>query len=251
MNDLKEKVVLVTGGSRGIGRAICLKFAKQGAKVIVNYNCNKDAAVRTCQEAENFGVNCITVRADLGKSGEVKKMFETAYKAFARIDILINNAGIWEKNPVLDLSEEKLKNTIDTNLLGCFYTIKYAVPYMIKQGSGSIINIASTAGQRGEAFYSPYAASKGALIALTKSLAIELIDKKIRFNCVAPGWVETDMTIPILQGSESGSVYKQIPMGRVADPAEIANPVLFLASDKASFITGEIFNVNGGAVLCG
>ncbi len=251
MFDFTGQVALITGGSRGIGRAISRQFARAGADIVINYCADRESAEAVRQEALSTGVRAATVQADLAESGQVESMVASAVKAMGRLDILVNNAGIWEHNPITALSETRLKKTINTNLMGCFYAIMHAVPYMVRQKAGTIINIASTAGQRGEPFYSPYAATKGALIALTKSLAPELAGDNIRVNCVAPGWVETDMTIPTLQSDMAEDVLNQIPMGRVGSADEIAWPVLFLASDMAGFITGEIFNVNGGAVLCG
>lgn len=251
MYTLKDKVTLVTGGSRGIGKAVAIMFARCGSDIIINYHRDSKSAVDVLSEVEKAGVSGITVGADVSDCHQVEAMVEKGMSRFGRIDILVNNAGIWERNPIDGMEETRLKKTIDTNLSGCFYPIMAVVPHMKKQKSGSIINISSTAGQRGEAFYSPYAATKGALISMTKSLAVELAGDNIRVNCVAPGWVDTDMSRPTLDSSEAESVLNKIPLGRVGTPEELAGPVLFLASDMASFITGEILNVNGGAVLCG
>jgi 3-oxoacyl-[acyl-carrier protein] reductase len=251
MMSLKGKVTLITGGSRGIGRAVALMFAKAGSDVVVNYRAQRDEPVDVVAEAIKEGARAIEARADIGDPKQVDAMMERTISEFGRIDILVNNAGVWVRNPIDRMSQNLLKETIDINLMGTFYTCRAAAPHMIRQKSGSIINISSTAGQRGEANYSPYAATKGAVISLTKSLAVELAAYNIRVNCVAPGWVDTDMSQPSLSGSDRGWVLGQIPLGRVASPEEVAGPVLFLASDMASFITGEILNVNGGAVLCG
>lgn len=251
MFTFKNKVTLVTGGSRGIGRAIALMFARCGSDIIINYRRDRDSAEAVLNEVEKSGVSAIVVRADVSDRVQAEAMVEQALTRFGRIDILVNNAGIWERNPIDGMKSSILKKTIDTNLLGCFYPIMAVVPQMKKQEAGSIINISSTAGQRGEAFYSPYAATKGALISMTKSLAVELAGNNIRVNCVAPGWVDTDMSRPTLESTEAESVYNQIPLRRIGTPEELAGPVLFLASDMASFITGEVLNVNGGAVLCG
>ena len=178
-------------------------------------------------------------------------MVDLSIKEFGKIDILINNAGIWNENPIDSMDTKLLQKTIDINILGCFYTAMAVVPHMKKRKSGVIVNISSTAGQRGESFHSPYAATKGALIAMTKSWGPELADYNIRVNCVAPGWVATDMSQASLDGPEGDSIRKVIPLGRAGTPEELAGPILFMASDMASFITGEILNVNGGAVLCG
>ena len=178
-------------------------------------------------------------------------MIDFTIKRFGRIDILVNNAGIWKYAAIDKMTEKQLKETIQTNVNGVFYTTTAAVPQMTKQKSGNIINISSTAGQRGEPLHSHYAASKGAIISLTKSLAVELAPHNIRVNCVAPGWVDTDMSHESLTGEEKEKILGLIPLGRAGTPDEIAGSVLFLTSDLSTFITGEILNVNGGAVLCG
>ena len=251
MIDLKGRVVLITGASRGIGRAVALLCARAGADVIVNYRNDEKSASETGELCRQHGTRAIVVKADVGNKADVDTMLQRSLAEFGRVDVLVNNAGLWERNPIDDLSDERLRETIDTNVLGTFYPTAAVVPIMKRQGGGVVVNIASTAGQRGEAFHSPYAASKGAVISLTKSLAAELAADNIRVNCVAPGWVITDMSRASLDGPEGDTVRAQIPLGRAATPEEIAAPVLFLASDMATFITGEILNVNGGAVLCG
>lgn len=251
MIEFHNKVALITGASRGIGKAIALMFAGAGGNVAINYLHNKTAAEDVKQECESHGVKAITVQANLGKRDDVFRMVDDCVKEFGRIDILVNNTGIWEYNPIDKMTEENLRRTIDINLMGSFYSSSAVTPYMKQQKSGSIIFISSTAGQRGEAFYSPYAASKSGLIGLTKSLAAELVDDNIRVNCVAPGWVVTDMSHEALHEEGSEVHLNKILMKRAASPDELAGPVLFLASDLATFITGEILNVNGGAVLCG
>lgn len=251
MISLKDKVALITGGSRGLGRAIVLLFARAGCEVAINYRGDKAGAVSVRDEAVGFGVKARGYRADVADKSQVDGMVASVIEDFSRIDIVVNNAGIWKYNPIDEMTEGSLKRTIDVNLLGSFYSIMAVVPHMKKRKSGCIINISSTAGQRGEAFYSPYGASKSAVIGLTKSLAPELADYNIRVNCVAPGWFETDMSHDALLGEGRAKVIGQIPLSRVGRPDELAGPVLFLASDLATFITGEILNVNGGAVLCG
>jgi 3-oxoacyl-[acyl-carrier protein] reductase len=251
MISLRNKVALVTGGSRGIGRAAVRLFAQAGADVAINYRSDKASAESIRIEAERLGVRAITVQADVGNRESVTRMVISVVEALGRIDILVNNAGIWEENPIDGMDDGRLRSAIDSNILGTFYPTIAVVPYMKKQRSGVIINISSTAGQRGEAFHSPYAASKGAVISLTKSLAPELASHNIRVNCVAPGWVDTDMSSDALRGPEGPSIVEKIPLGRAGRPDELAGPILFLASDLATFITGEILNVNGGAVLCG
>lgn len=251
MISLAGKTALITGGSRGIGRAIVILFAQAGCDVIVNYRADETSAKSVCDEAISLGVKAVSIKADVSDKKQVDTMVSEAVDTFGKIDILVNNAGIWEENPIDTMSEESLRRTIDTNLLGCYFPTMAVAPHMKKHKSGSIIFISSTAGQRGEAFYSPYSATKSALIGMTKSLAPELADYNIRVNCVAPGWVDTDMSKPTMNTSEAEKVLNTIPLHRIGTPEELAGPVLFIASDMASFITGEVLNVNGGAVLCG
>lgn len=247
---LKDRVAVITGGSRGIGRATSLMFARAGCNVAIIYRSSSESAEEVKQEAQQSGVDVRIYKADVADKRQVDAAVEKIVSNFGRIDILVNNAGIWEKNPIDEMSEQSLLNTVNINLLGSFHTCMAVVPHMKKRKSGVIVNISSTAGQRGEAYYSPYGATKSAVIGLTKSLAPELVEFNIRVNCVAPGWAETDMSRPALE-ERADEVLAKIPMNRVADPDEMAGPILFLVSDMASFITGEVLNVNGGAVLCG
>ncbi len=250
MISMKDKVTLITGASRGIGRAAAIMFAEAGSHVAINYRNDKKAALETKEAVETHNVRGLPVQANVAVKSEVDAMVEAVIAEFGRIDVVVNNAGVWIHNPIDGLTEERLRETVDINLMGTFYVCMAVVPHMKKQQSGVIVNISSTAGQRGEAFHSPYGATKGAVIALTKSLAPELVDHNIRVNCVAPGWVDTDMAYDALQ-KEGDQVRAVIPMKRVGTPEELAGPILFMASDLATFITGEILNVNGGAVLCG
>lgn len=251
MINLKGKVALITGASRGIGKAAAIMFAMAGSDVVVNYRRETAEAEKAKTECEKHGVKAIIAQADVGNRVDVERMTARVIEEFGRIDVLVNNAGIWEYNAIDNIDLPRLKRTIDVNILGTYYPIMAVVPHMKRQKSGNIINISSTAGQRGEAFHSPYAASKGAIISLTKSLAPELVEHNIRVNCVAPGWVDTDMSHASLISDEAGKILSLIPMGRAGTPEELAGPILFLASDLSTFITGEIINVNGGAVLCG
>jgi 3-oxoacyl-[acyl-carrier protein] reductase len=247
---LKNKVALITGASRGIGKETALLFAKAGANVVVDYYKNKDGAKKVVDQAREYKVKAFSFQADAGSYDDLKNLFDFTLGKFERIDILVNNAGIWEYTKINKIRPTELKKTLKVNLEGVFYITQMVSDVMIKQRSGNIINISSTAGQRGEPFHSHYAASKGAIISLTKSLAVELAPYNIRVNCVAPGWVDTDMSRKPLR-EEKDEILRVIPMRRAAQPEEIAGPILFLASDLSSFITGEILNVNGGAVLCG
>jgi 3-oxoacyl-[acyl-carrier protein] reductase len=251
MINLKHKVALVTGGSRGIGRASAIMLAKAGCDVLIHYHKNEPAASEVCRAAHRLGSRAESFPADIAQRAQVENLVEFTVHQFDKIDILINSAGIWEEAAIDRMTEEQLRRTVDTNINGVFHTITAVVPHMIEQRSGNIINVASTAGQRGEAFHSHYAASKGAIISLTKSLATELAPHNIRVNCVAPGWVDTDMSHAALVGEEREKILSLIPMGRPGTPEELAGCVLFLASDLSGFVTGEILNANGGAVLCG
>jgi 3-oxoacyl-[acyl-carrier protein] reductase len=249
---LRGRVALVTGGSRGIGRAIVDLLAAAGAHVVVNYVNGEQAAEATASAARARGVEALAVRADVANPLEADKLAQAAIAKFKRIDILVCNAGIWTGAPLDQMSEQLWDMTIDVNLKGTWSVCRAVVPQMKKQRSGKIVIISSTAGQRGEANYSNYAASKGAQIAFTKSLADELGEWQINVNAVAPGWVDTEMTKEALGDShERERIAGTIPLRQIAKPEDIAAPVVFLCSDWARHITGEILNVNGGAVLCG
>ncbi|MFZ0212610.1 MAG: SDR family NAD(P)-dependent oxidoreductase [Candidatus Acidiferrales bacterium] len=254
MISLAGKAALITGGSRGIGAAAVRSFAQAGADVVFNYHRNRDAAEQLEQDARKHGTRVESFKADLGKMAEAKNLVEFARDRLGRLDILVANAGIWnaEDVSIAKLSEREWDEMMRVNLKSVYAVIHYAVPHMIAQKSGRIIAISSTAGQRGESFHSHYGASKGGIISLVKSLATELGRHNILVNCVAPGWVDTEMSESVLH-TKKGLKFATsvIPLGRVAKAEEIAGPILFLASDLATFITGEILNVNGGAVLCG
>jgi len=248
--DFTGKVALITGGSRGIGRSAAMLFAEHNAHVAVNYRENKEAADSLLDELKRFRITARAYPADVADPMAVNAMIAAIIRDFGRLDILVNNAGIWKEAPIRAITNAQLDEMLDINLKSLFYCARAAVPHIVKQ-EGSIINIASTAGQRGEAFHSHYAATKGATISFTKSLATELVRDNVRVNCVAPGWVATDMSNDALASPDAPRYLAEIPMRRAADPDELAGAIVFLASDWASFITGEILNVNGGAVLCG
>jgi len=251
MFDFKNKTVLITGASRGIGASAAQLFADYGANVVINYNKNQEMADTVLKRIIAKRGSARLYKADISDSGECQAMIDWTVKEFGNLDILVNNAGIWKESAIESMTPEVLAETISCNLNGSFYCTTAAAPYMKRRKSGNIIFVSSTAGQRGEAYHSHYAASKGALISLTKSLAPELAPYNIRVNCVAPGWVDTDMSHEALI-SEDGPRYRSlIPLNRAAKAEEIAWPILFLASEMAGFITGEILNVNGGAVLVG
>jgi len=251
MIDLTGKSVLVTGGSRGIGRACCLMLARAGASVAVNYRVESPSADLLVEEIESQGGEAFALAADVSKRADAEMLVDETVARFGNIDVLVNNAGIWKSSPIDEMSDGEWDEMIGVNLTGTFNCIRAAVPPMKEARSGRIINISSTAGQRGEAFSSHYAATKGALISLTKSIAVELAPHGILVNCVAPGWTVTDMTRDDLMGSRRESILQTIPLARAATAEEVAGSVVFLASELATFVTGEVLNVNGGAVLVG
>jgi 3-oxoacyl-[acyl-carrier protein] reductase len=251
MISLKGKAALITGASRGIGAATAVMFARSGSDVLVSYRDDSEAAESVASRCRAFDVEALPFQANIADRGQVEMMFAAAVAEFGHLDIVVNNAGIWKYAAIEKMTEQELLETMDINLKGVFHCCTVAAAQMIKQQSGVIINIASTAGQRGEPYHSHYAATKAGVIGLTKSLAPELAAHNIRVNCVAPGWVATDMTRESLAGLENVDILSKIPLGRVATPEELAGPIVFMASDLATFITGEVLNVNGGAVLCG
>jgi 3-oxoacyl-[acyl-carrier protein] reductase len=254
MISLAGKAALITGGSRGIGAAAVKLFAQAGADVIFSYNKAKDAALQVEQEAKKHGTRVEAFKADAGRHLDNKKLVDQCIARLGRLDIVVANAGIWniEDLPIEKMTEKQWDEMMRVNLKSVYSIIHFSVPQMIKQKSGKIIPVTSTAGQRGESFHTHYGASKGGVISLVKGLAVELAKHNILVNSVAPGWVATDMSNPVIQ-TKAGvkAVAAAIPLGRPATAEEIAGPILFLASDLANFLTGEIINVNGGSVLCG
>ena len=248
--DLSGRVALVTGASRGIGRATANGLAAAGASVLVHYQQRADAANEIVAEIEAAGGQALACAGEVTDSEAVGAVVQAAIERWGRLDILVCNAGIWKGAPVESMTEAQWDEMIDVNLKGMYLCTHYAVGHMIDRASGCIVNISSTAGQRGEAGHAHYAASKGGMISWTKSLAGELAPHGIRVNCVAPGWVETDMAADAFQ-RDGDKIFSGIPLGRAARPEEIGSVVCFLASDLAAYMTGEIVNVNGGGVLCG
>lgn len=243
--------VLVTGGSRGIGAACCRLFALVGAAVLVHYGRDEAAAQRVLEELREISDQPhLAFGADLSTRDGADRLFDFVESEWGRLDVLVNNAGIWERNPLEELDAERYQRTMDLNVRGCFECARRAVPLLRQAPEGNIVNVTSTAGQRGEARYSPYAASKGAMISATKSWCSELAPA-VRVNSVAPGWVDTEMCIEPFADGGKEEIEKGIPTGRVASADDIAGPVVFLASPLARQVTGEILNVNGGSVLVG
>jgi len=251
MIDLNGKSAVVTGGSRGIGEACSRLLARAGARVLINYRVERASAERLVASIVADGGEAIAVGADVSLADEAEMLVGEAADRFGGPDILVNNAGVWKGSPIEEMTDGEWNEMIGINLTGTFNVIRAVVPYMKAAKSGTIINISSTAGQRGESGHSHYAATKGGVISLTKSLAVELAGDGIRTNCVAPGWVETDMSRQALEGDEGPAIRRAIPLGRPGRADEVAGAVLFLASGLSTFVNGEVLNVNGGAVLCG
>jgi len=254
---LSGKVALITGGSRGIGAATVRLFIAAGAKVAFTYHkarSQAEALAKECGEA-----NCRPLAANLTSADSSQAVIAEVAKVFGRVDILVANHGVWPAEDVAieNMTNEQWRSTLSINLDAVFGLVKYTVAQMKSQprtgcAAGHIVLISSTSGQRGEAFHCDYSATKGALISMVKGLSTELASAGIYVNSVAPGWVDTDMSRTALDDPRSGEeIRRTIPLGRVGKPEEIAAPVLFLCSQHASFITGEVFNVNGGAVLAG
>jgi 3-oxoacyl-[acyl-carrier protein] reductase len=249
---LRGRVALVTGGSRGIGKSTVLGLAELGANVVVNYAQDEGAAKATVSEAVEKGVKSIAVQADVSTLEDSSRLVRATLEEYGRLDILVCNAGIWEGAPVEEITEELWDRVLDINLKGTWTICREAVPSMKRQRFGRIVIVSSTAGQRGEANVSNYAASKGGQLSFTKSLATELAGYGITVNAVAPGWVETEMNREVFaDGSYREAIEKTIPLGRVASAEDVARPIIFLCTDWARHITGEVLNVNGGSVLCG
>jgi 3-oxoacyl-[acyl-carrier protein] reductase len=252
MIDLTGKTALITGGSRGIGRATAILMALAGADVAIGYQADEAAAEDVKNKVERLGRKCLPLRADISKEVEVRAAVEGMAREFGRIDILVNNAGIWTYLEIGSGDAAAWKQTMAVNLDSVYYFTDAVVPHMKRQGGGRIINVGSTAGIRGEAFHSHYAATKGAVQALTKSWAAEFAPSGILVNCVAPGWVDTDMCTEVFSDpAYRERVRQSIPLKRIPPPEDIAGPIVFLASDLSRHITGAIINVNGGSVLCG
>jgi 3-oxoacyl-[acyl-carrier protein] reductase len=254
---LSNKVALITGGSRGIGAATVRMFTAAGAKVVFSYQKARSQAEALAKECGE--TNCHAVASDLESPDAARALVAGAVKIFGRIDILVANHGVWPTQDVAidQMTDQQWRSTLSINLDAVFGLVKYTVAQMKAQpradsAAGHIVLISSTSGQRGEAFHCDYSSTKGAIISMTKSLSSELAPAGIYVNCVAPGWVDTDMSRPALNDPTSGDqIRRTIPLGRVGKPDEIAAPVLFLCTEYAGFITGEVFNVNGGAVLVG
>jgi 3-oxoacyl-[acyl-carrier protein] reductase len=250
MISLAGRTALVTGGSRGIGRATALLLARAGADVALTYQTRAADADAVAGEIRRLGRRTATFGGDLADPGVVEAMAAGVRRELGRLDCFVANAGVWppDEVPLGALAPERWRATMAANLDAVYLTTRAALGLM--GAGGRVVLVSSTAGQRGEAYHSDYAATKGALIALTKSLAIECAPD-ILVNCVAPGWVDTEMCIPAFEGEGRARVEATIPLRRIPPPEDIAGPILFLCSDLARHVTGEVVNVNGGSVLCG
>jgi 3-oxoacyl-[acyl-carrier protein] reductase len=250
MLTLSGKSALVTGGSRGIGRAVCVLFGRLGARVAVNYVRDEAAAAATVAAVRAAGGEAFAARADVAEEAEAARLVDETVTRFGSLDVVVVNHGIWKRASIDAMTPAQWDETLRVNLGGVYAVVHHAARRMVPRRAGSMILIASTAGQRGEAHHAHYAASKGAILAFTKSVAAELAPHGIRVNAVAPGWVLTDMTRAVLEDPAlAAAALRPIPLGRPGTPEEIAGPVAFLASDLASFIYGEVLCVNGGAVM--
>ena len=245
---LTGKVALVTGAGRGIGRQIALTLAAQNAFVIVNYNGSKDKAEETVSEIKAAGGDAVSYKCNVSDFEECQQMITAIIKEYKHIDILVNNAGITRDGLIMKMSEDDYDAVLDTNLKGTFNTIRHMSRYFLKQKSGRIINISSVSGILGNAGQANYSASKAGVIGLTKAVARELASRGITVNAVAPGFFDTDMT-DALSDSAKENLISQIPLGRTGKPQDIANAVLFLASDAAGYITGQVLSVDGGMAI--
>lgn len=247
----ERKVVLVTGGLRGIGQACVMAFCKKGYNVVINYrqhNNNHEIAQSLKEECEALGVEAYLAPGDVANKLEVQDMFKKVKEHFGRLDVLVNNAGITKDRLFLRMSEDDFNQVIDTNLKGAFLCNKEAARMMMKQHSGAIISLASVVGEIGNIGQVNYAASKAGIVAMSQSLARELASRHIRVNCVAPGFIETDMTKQLPEDIVD-AMKKQIPLGRFGQVMDVANAIVFLANDEASYITGQVLNIDGGMVM--
>jgi 3-oxoacyl-[acyl-carrier protein] reductase len=243
-----KKTAIVTGGSRGIGRAICLRLAKEGINLVINYAGNHEAAQDTKTACEQLGVSVVLVQGDVSRAEDCEALFSAAVERFGRVDIVVNNAGITRDNLIIRMSEEDFDRVIEVNLKGVWNMLKLAARAMMKQRYGRIINLTSVVGVTGNAGQSNYAASKAGVIGMTKSLARELASRGVTVNAVAPGYIDTDMTAS-LSDEVKAMVKNNIPMGRTGRAEEVAALVGFLAGDQAGYITGQVVHVDGGMVM--
>ena len=248
LDRLTGKVAVVTGASRGIGRAIALRLAQEGAAVVINYNGSKERAQEVKTEIESAGGTAQIMQCDVADAASCDEMFQTIIKEFGRIDILVNNAGITRDNLILRMSEEDFDAVLNANLKGAFLCCKEAARRMVRQRWGRIVNLSSVVALRGNAGQTNYAASKAGLIGLTKSLARELASRNVTVNAVAPGFIETDMTAALPEAVRA-EMAKGIPAGRAGKPEDVANAVAFFAAEQSSYLTGQVLCADGGMAM--
>ena len=243
----EKQVVIVTGGSRGIGKAIALKYAENGYNVVINYVSENTNIDELKDEFDKYSIESLIVKADVSKAEEVESVVKQAIEKFGKIDVLVNNAGITRDTLLMRMKEEDFDKVIEINLKGTFLVTKAVTPYMMKRRNGRIVNLSSVVGVTGNAGQSNYSASKAGIIGFTKSVAKELASRDIRANAVAPGFIDTDMT-NVLSDDVKANINAQIPMKRMGTAKEIANVVYFLGSEESSYITGQVINIDGGMV---
>ena len=243
----EKQVVFVTGGSRGIGKAIALKYAENGYNVVINYVSENTNIDELKDEFDKYSIESLIVKADVSKVEEVESVVKQAIEKFGKIDVLVNNAGITRDTLLMRMKEEDFDKVIEINLKGTFLVTKAVTPYMMKRRNGRIVNLSSVVGVTGNAGQSNYSASKAGIIGFTKSVAKELASRDIRANAVAPGFIDTDMT-NVLSDDVKANINAQIPMKRMGTAREIANVVYFLGSEESSYITGQVINIDGGMV---
>lgn len=243
----ENKVALITGGSRGIGKEVALKYAQNGYNIVINYVSDKTDVEKLRKELEQFKIKTLIVKADVTNAEQIENLVKQAIEEFEKIDVLVNNAGITKDNLLMRMSEEDFDKVIEVNLKGTYLVTKAVTKYMMKKRAGSIVNLASVVGVAGNAGQCNYAASKAGIIGFTKSIAKELASRNIRANAVAPGFIETDMT-SVLPDSVKENIHEQIPLKRMGNAKEVANLIYFLGSDESSYITGQVINIDGGMV---
>ena len=248
MDKFKEKIVIISGGSRGIGRAICLAFAKEKANIVFTYNKSADEALKLAKELTGLGVEVLSLQADVRDYNQCRQVIENTLKKFNRIDILINNAGIVRDKSLMMMLQEDWKDVIETNLGGVFNMTRAAITTLLKQKNGCIINMSSVSGVAGIARQTNYSASKAGIIGFSRSLAKEVAAYNIRVNVVCPGFINTDMVNSLTDNIKKG-ILEAIPTKRLGEPEEVANVCLFLASEQANYITGETIKIDGGLTL--
>ena len=242
---LKGKSAIITGASRGIGKAIAIKFAKEGANIVINYRNNEEEALKVKEELEQLGVKTLIVKADISDLKQAENLIKQAKKEFGQVDILINNAGITKDNLIIRMKESEFDQVIKINLKGAFNCLKAVTPIMLKQRSGKIVNMSSVVGNPGQV---NYCASKAGIIGMTKSLAREIGVRGINVNAIAPGFIDTDMT-RVLTEEQKKNILSQIPLNKFGNIEDIANTALFLASENSNYITGQVIHIDGGMAM--